>query len=295
MDKATLKTLAYSDIFDYPLKAWEIHKWLIGKKASLRQVESVLARLIQSSKLKAQKGFYFLPGRNSIVSKRLIRKKQSLNYLRQIKLIAQLFKLIPWVKLVGISGSLAMENSNKKDDIDLFVITLRNRLWLTRILLLFLVDFLGKRRKRGENLKKIAGKICINTLLSEDSLAQKDKNIYLAHEVLQMKILWQRNGIYSKYLSENEWVFKFLPNWHSGDGFKIQDLRFKKIHKSSIINHKSFFDLLENLARWFQLRYMGRPKGMEKISETALYFHPEDKGPKILDLYKRKLKRLKIA
>lgn len=295
MEEAILKTLAYGDIFDYPLKAWEIHKWLIGKKASLRQVEKTLKKLYQVSRIKYQGGYYFLPKRETLVRKRLERQRQSERYLFQSKFIAQLFKLIPWVKLMGISGSLAMENSTKKDDIDLFIITLKDRLWLTRILLLGVVDLLGRRRKRGDKLTKIAGKICINTLLSEDSLAQKDKNIYLAHEVLQMKVLWQRIGIYQKYLEDNSWAFKYLPNWRSGDRFKIQDLRFKRRnHQSSIINHKSFFDLLENLAKWFQLKIMGKPNGVEKISDTALYFHPEDKGPKILDLYQRKLKGLRL-
>lgn len=295
MEKAILKTLAYSDLFDYPLKAWEIHKWLISKKGSLRQVERVLKSLSQKSKIKSQKGWYFLPGKNTLISKRLIRRKQSLNYLRQIKLIAQLFRLIPWVKLVGVSGSLAMENSSQKDDIDLFIITSRNRLWLTRILLLGVVDFLGKRRKRGENFSKIAGKICINTLLSEDSLAQQDKNIYLAHEVLQMKVLWQRDGMYTKYLSDNEWVFKYLPNWATSTGimYHVSSIKGKK-HNTYYIIHTAI-NLLENLARWFQLKYMGKPQGMERITETALYFHPEDQGLRILNLYQKRLKKLEIT
>src|SRR5262245_34090416 len=48
MESAILKTLIYADIFDYPLKAWEIHKWLISKKkCELSEVEESLRRLVK--------------------------------------------------------------------------------------------------------------------------------------------------------------------------------------------------------------------------------------------------------
>lgn len=290
MEKAILKTLAYANIFDYPLNIFEVHRWLIGRKATLRQMEAALGGLVKSEKCKVQSGYYVLPMRDGMVAKRQRRKKQSGWYLKKAKVLTPVLKLIPWIKLVGVSGGLAMENAEKRDDIDLFIITAKNRLWLSRILALGLLSLTGQRRKAGETGRKIVGKLCVNILLEEDRLGQKSKDIYLAHEVLQMKVLWQRDGIYGKYLSDNNWAFKFLPNWTTQERLKINDL--KNIHKSSIINHKSILDWIEDLAKKFQLIIMGSPKGMERIEDGALYFHPNDIRQKILKEYANRIKTI---
>src|SRR3990167_8778923 len=100
MEKAILKTLIYGDIFDYPLKVYEIHKWLIGKKANLRQVEKALEILIVKGKVKKVKGYYVLPKRKELVNKRKRREKQSKAYFRKAKLLALILKIVPWIKLV---------------------------------------------------------------------------------------------------------------------------------------------------------------------------------------------------
>ena len=293
MEKAVLKTLTYSNIFDYPLKAYEIHKWLIGRKTTLRQVEIVLKRLDEKRKTKNEKGYYSLLRREGLATKRIKRAKQSLVYIRKVRIISYLLKIIPWIKLVGISGGLSMENTDKNDDIDLFLITSKRKLWITRFLILTILTLIGQRRKPNHNIKEIAGKICCNILTTEDNLEQKRKDIYTAHEVLQMKILWQRENVYSKYLLDNQWAFKFLPNWVSSERLMIKDERLKRRnHQSLILNHKSIFDRIEYLVKGFQLKIMQKPKGMERIEEGVLYFHPNDIRDKILKEYEQKVNTL---
>lgn len=270
MERAILKTLVYADIFNYPLTLREIHKWLIGKKVELRQIKM------------GQRQYYCLPGREKIIKIRKQRTKQSKIYFKKAKIISWIFKIIPWIKLVGISGGLAMENASKKDDIDLFVITAKNRLWITRFLVLGLLSLIGQRRKRDDLPSKVAGKLCINTLLEEDRLEQANKDIYLAHEVLQMKVLWQRDGVYSKYLEDNSWVFKFLPNWTT----QVQSEKFKVQSDNAKFN---FFDKIENIAKKIQLKIMKKPKGLERIENGALYFHPKDCRKEILAKFKLKI------
>lgn len=292
MERAIIKTLVYTDIFDYPLKVYEIHKWLIGEKASLYQVEKALERLSQKSRVKSRKDYYFLIGRDNLVQKRLKRQKISSQFLLKTKLLTFILKIIPWIKLVGVSGGLAMENADKKGDIDLVIITAKKRLWLTRILTIFILDLLGIRRKVNMNPKKVGGKLCINLILEEDRLEQTSKNIYVAHEVLQMKVLWQREGIYKKYLLDNLWVFKFLPNW-VGNGIMNHELRIKpKKHDSKFSIFNSILNVFERLAKWLQLKIMKKPQGRERIEEGAVYFHPNDYGPRVISEYRKKVKGL---
>lgn len=288
MEKAILKTLIYADIFDYPLKAWEIHKWLIGKKSTLFQVEKALAGKKIGKKIKAKAGYYFLNRRVGTVSKRISRAKSSKRHLIQVKWVAQTLKIVPWVKLVGVSGSLAMDNSDGSSDIDLFVITQKNRLWLSRIFLLAIFGFLGKRRKREEDETESAGKFCLNLLMDEDHLGISKGDIYLSHEILQMRVIWQRDEIYSKFLEENSWVFKFLPNWTSN----VRQNLGKKIRSRKVISQNELINLLEEVIRWLQLRYMGEIKGQEIISKGVVFFHPKNKNEYVINKYKQVVSRL---
>lgn len=280
MEKAILKTLIYADIFDYPLTVFEIHKWLIGRKAQLREMKQVLDRLVKSYKVQVKSEYYVLFGRDELVAKRRRRKKQSEWYLKKAKALTTILKLIPWIKLVGVSGGLAMENADKVDDIDLILITNKKRLWISRFLALVLLSFTGQRRKVGESEHKTSGKLCLNILLEDSRLEQGSKDIFVAHEVLQMKVLWERGGIYGKYLEDNSWAFKFLPNWVGNSWEKA---------KQSEDSPSTIFNVLENLAKKFQLKIMQEPKGMERIEDGALYFHPSDIRKEILVKYKKTL------
>ena len=105
--------------------------------------------------------------------------------------------------------------------------------------------------------------------------------------------LWQRDNVYSKYLEVNDWVFKMLPNWVGSSNVqgKMYNVKLKKNNSTFyIINYT--FDILEDFARWIQLKLMSKPKGMEKITDTALYFHPINKEKEILNKYNAKIKRI---
>lgn len=292
MERAVLKTLAYADIFDYPLKAWEIHKWLIGKSLSLRQVEKVLEKLKQKKLINNQNEFYFLSKRAVLVSKRLIRQQQSEKLISQAKLISIILKYLPGIKLIGISGALAMNNAQVDDDIDLFVITSKNRLWLIRLLTLALFTLIIKRRRPNDSRQQAAGKFCLNTILEDNQLSQQKQDIYIAHEVLQMQVLWQKDDAYTSFLFANQWVFQFLPNWIGREYVSFcrrRESRPQSKHSKSVILSK-----LNNYAEKLQRNYMSPVQGSERISQGAVYFHPQDYHQKVLSCYKQILLRLDI-
>lgn len=284
MEKAALKTLIYADFFDFPLKAWEIQKWLIEKPLGLQDVEKTLNRLSKKSRVQSKNSYYFLRGREKIMGIRLRKEKISNKYLKKAKFVAEIFKIIPWVKLVGISGGLALGNAGKSDDIDFFVVTSKDRLWLCRLLMLGILSALGIRRKSSDKIRSAAGKICLNLILEEDVLEQEKKDLYTAHEVLQMKPLWQRDGVYDRYLDVNSWVFKYLPSWGTSSKYQVASRKGKK-------NFTTLSNVLEVIAKKCQLNLMSKPKGVEKITNGAVYFHPIDYGKMVLQNYKKKVKR----
>jgi len=73
-ERAILKTLLYSSLFGYPLKEEEIYKFLItDKKIEKTELHKALEKL--KPKVKSNKEFYFLLGKEKLVEKRKNREK----------------------------------------------------------------------------------------------------------------------------------------------------------------------------------------------------------------------------
>lgn len=289
LQKAILRTVAYSDVFDYAPKGWEIHKWLINYKTNLHDVERGLKQLVEKGLLVSKNDLYALDGRSSLFKIRKTREENSAEFLKTAHQVSTFLKLIPWIKMVGVSGGLARKNVDWTDDIDLFIVTEKYRIWSVRLLTLLILSVLGIRRKSSQNSQNAAGRICVNLLLEEDRLIQDNRSIYIAHEVLQMAPLWQKANIYTKYLSDNEWALDMLPNWTSSVGFYRPD------HQLLGDDSSHWWDYLEILSRAFQLKIMSPIRGSERVEQGALYFHPINYEEKVLDSYHKKLGKIGLS
>lgn len=296
LDKAILRTLQYADIFNYCLTAEEIHCYLIADKlfrpTSFSAVKSGLNQLAKEKHfLFTEKNFYFLKGRRRLVALR--RQKQKENQRKQeiAAKISRWFKLIPWIKMVGLTGSLAMDNAAPEDDLDFLIVTAGSRLWLTRFFLVCLTEILRVRRKPSVSSTLPSdiwqNKVCLNMFLDEDNLAipAGERNLYTAHEVCQVKLLWDKEDTYKKFLEENRWVKKFLINFLESKRLKNNDIKRKKQDIFDI-----FFNFLEKIAFKFQLLYMKPRKTIEKVEAGRVLFHPQDCSGWVLKEYYNRVK-----
>ncbi|MFZ5365795.1 MAG: hypothetical protein ACOZBZ_00700 [Patescibacteria group bacterium] len=300
MKKAILSTLAYGDIFNYPLTKEEIWKWLIWEERRAkregrreREFNHWFEFVLNSCQIRVTQGFYHLPDRENIVKLRKKREAWSQQKLKLAEKVAGILREIPWIKMTGITGALAMKNSQENDDIDLLIITSRNRLWLTRFLTVFLVELFSKRRHPQD--LEVKDKICLNMFLDEDHLAvpEKERDLFSAHEVLQLKPIWSRDNLYERFLRENAWVEKYLPN---GIDIKNQKLNIKNIYRiSKLFSFLIFlcnFTFFERLSKKFQLWYMRDRRTTEKISDGIIRFHPQDARIWVLKEYRKRLKKI---
>jgi predicted nucleotidyltransferase len=216
MEQVVLQTLCYHNIFDYPLTLKELHRFLIAKaeyRSSLNELQFAVQKLIRRRKIKESDGFYFLRGREVIVETRKERQRYSQEKSKIGRRVACWLRFIPTIKMVALTGAVAMNNAKESDDIDFLVVVGANRLWLTRVLAVLLIELLGRRRKPGEI--DVKDKICLNIFLDEKHLAlsKKKRNLFVAHEIAQMKPFWQKDNTYQKFIEANRWLKKFLPNW----------------------------------------------------------------------------------
>jgi predicted nucleotidyltransferase len=236
---------------------------------SLEEIHTFLSIKVAKEKLRQEFEKYTYPQYSKFLKKKVERKRYSLKKIKKISLFLKLISLFPSIKLIGLSGSMAMMNAKEGDDIDIFVITAKDRLWAGRLICLAIAELLGLRRKRRERRAK--DKVCLNLFFDEKELEVPDnkKTKYIAHEILQMKPMINKDQIYERFLSANRWVVKIFPNAFMGK------IRSKKgILKSG--ERKKLFDLFENSLKRIQLKSINKHKTNEIISDTQLWFFPND-------------------
>ena len=200
--RAIARTLAYADLFDYPLDGIEVHRYLIGEAASPEEVDRALEQDGSLAAYIERTGDKFhLSGRASTVEMRRSREASSAELWRRARAYGQWVARLPLVRFVGVTGALAMSNAERRADIDLFVLTHPGRLWLCRLLVLAVVRVAALR---GDTL-------CPNFLLSTAELSLRERNLFTAHEIAQMVPL-RPTKWYARFMDANQWAFDFLPN-----------------------------------------------------------------------------------
>ena len=276
IQKSIIKTLCYSDVFDYPLRKRELWKFLnIRGGIYKKNFENTLNQMVIRFMVGEKNGFYFLNGRNKIVKIRLARSKISIVKLKIAKKAAKLLFFIPTIKLIGISGSLSLKNAKLADDIDFFIITKSDCLWITRFLvnvLLLLARFKRSAKdSRGTNL------ICPNLFMSEDKLLlpAERQNLFSAREISQVLVLLDRENMYQRFLSANKWINKLLMNVQIS----------AKMNKFTIGTNK-ITNFVDGVFYAFQFLYMSNKITGEEVKRKVAYFHPQDKAKIILKIYK---------
>src|SRR4029077_13841543 len=121
--RAIVGTLIDADLFDHALTRGEIHRYLIGQAASAAEV---VAMLEDGAELRfdiAQTDDRFhLPGRHRLAKIRRERAAASAGLWPVAKRYGASIARLPLVRLVGVTGALAMNNARPHDDIDLFIL-----------------------------------------------------------------------------------------------------------------------------------------------------------------------------
>jgi predicted nucleotidyltransferase len=132
LQRAIILTLLYSDLFDYPLTAAEIRRYLPADCPPSDAWDRALTPLIGQWVTRAD-DYFVLAGRGSIVETRRERHAQGARLWRWAERYAAWMGRVPFVRMVGVCGSLAAGNATADADVDVFIITAKNRLWTVQV------------------------------------------------------------------------------------------------------------------------------------------------------------------
>jgi hypothetical protein len=279
-DRAIQRTLAYSSIFNYPMSEHQLYTFLITKKDfEYDFFKKSLRRLVKGDNVKAKNGKYYSPGIRPVSWK--LRRKYSQDLIKESQKAIKYLSKIPWIKMIGITGAVATHNASKDDDIDIFIITEKNRLWISR----FFVFLILKAINKYGHGKKDARKFCCNLWCDESAMkwGKAKQNIYVARELLNVLPIYDKDDTYLKFLNENDWVFKHYNN------FKIQ---LPKKYSKRTFNNSKVINSLENFLRKLQLDYMKSKKTTEITTKNFIHFNKHDHSKEILSNYKELLEKL---
>lgn len=202
---AAYACVSYFQIFGYPPKIEEIHKYC-DVIIDLAELETVLNDLSYLGYLQSEGPYYSTSTsiRNQ-VSKRIDSEKRFEKKLKTIKRYARFVAAFPYIECVGISGSCSRGLFEVDGDVDYFVITTPGRLWVCRtILMLFKKVFLLNSKKY----------FCLNYFVDSTALRIPDENIFVAHEIKSMAPV-NNQLLFDQFLDANLWTKQFLPNHSS--------------------------------------------------------------------------------
>lgn len=301
MEKAVLKSIRYFAQFDYAPTASEVYTFL-EKRVVRATFDRKLAEMVKKgivvekrfkksllpdTKPTLESYFLNLKSQNRYTlgeyqsSLKTQKKKLEIGY-GKLDIARTYITILGWfsqIRLVGISGSVSMLNATETDDVDLFIVTRKRRLWTGRFLAILLAQIMGVRRRRHQSYAP--DKVCLNLFFDEQNLKipAKKRNLYVAHEVLQMKPVINQDNTYLIYLDANKWVFDIFPNAH----FVIPALSRNLYRSRTKFGMTLFEDLMESVLKKLQLFLIHRHRTTELISDTQLWFHPDD--------YEKKLKK----
>ncbi len=304
LTKNIIATLAYYDVMGYPLTAFEVWKHFlaveneVGREAvTLSAVSEAITMLVKDGRIRQDRGFYFLPDRNGLVEQRLSEGKVSVARLKRVRRLAGFLRFLPFVRMIGATGSLAMEKGEKDSDWDLLIVLRKDFIFTGRAIVTLFLQCIGKRRHG----RKTKNRACLNYFLTDESLEIGTKDLYSAHEYRFLIPLfgWET---YRKFEMTNRWIVRFQPQFSLTEKpsfFLVADSRLAA-------GCRSFFEwvfghifLERHLRSWQQKKIWRNPLSKLEASyieatDRALIFLPKPRGPRTFVAFRDRLADLRL-
>ena len=289
-----LKVLAYFDLFSYPLSFGEIRFFLDRETHGSCLVEG-LDSLVAEKRLFKVGRFYSLRNDPQLALRRDKGNQHADELLLIADKISRFLYQFPYVRGIGISGSLSKHYADEDADIDYFVITRRNRLWIARTLM--------HLYKKWSFIRGRQHWYCMNYFIDEEALEIKEKNIFTATELITLLPACGNGGLV-RFFDANDWVTSFLPQYKNRPSQTPPNppAGFWKRNLEKVLNGRAgdrlddFFCRLTS-TRWNKKEKRGAldGKGQPMSLHTGKHFSRPNPGmlqKRILDAYTDKLKGL---
>lgn len=233
-----LATVNLAHQFDSAFTPEQVHRYL-RVKTSRENFDKTLTQLQLENRIFENHSALFTKDLCEIYRQK---KRWSRALFSRHRPVLWLLSRMPWVNYISLTGANAFESCQRRDDIDLFLITAKNRLWICYALLVIFSKLLHKR-----------GILCLNYLVDENNLQILQCNYFTAVQILQMLPLCQ-NDLGEQLIRQNDWIFDFLPNAQPrlflDQFYTVKNGKYRKSMKKN--------GLLNRLNNWIFQKYARR-------------------------------------
>ena len=171
------KVYQVSSYLDFPFTANEVADYFLpAMNISGSQLQQLLT-LKRFADIPFQaSGGYLLTHHGQSLLERVERERMSSAKLNSAKNFAAILsKGIPFIETIAVTGSVAYGSAEKWDDIDLFIVTKRKRLWISALMMLVYVRLTKLFRLRPAHLSQF----CLSYVHDELGIAgEESRNMY---------------------------------------------------------------------------------------------------------------------
>lgn len=284
--------MAYFDLFNYPVSAEEI-LFFLDQEVPASELDRVLEILTTGKYLFRLGSFYSLRDDPGAAERRIKGNRHADELLVIADRVSRFLYQFPYVRGVGISGSLSKHYADENADIDYFIITRANRLWIART---FMHLF-----KKWSFLTGKQHWYCMNYYVDEEALEIEEKNIFTATELITLLPACGNGGLV-KFFHANSWVAAYFPRYRGRkrEAAIYPPPTFLKRVLEKLFDNRAgdrLDDFLRHLTsrRWKNKEERGvlNDKGNKMSLKTGKHFsrpNPEGLQQKILTIYSNRLR-----
>ncbi|OSZ82480.1 hypothetical protein CAP35_04205 [Chitinophagaceae bacterium IBVUCB1] len=201
--KAIINTLNYFFVFRHPLLPDEIHKFS-SISLSHKLLLNELTTAVDCGLIFEYNGYYMPAYKPEYVAEREAGAVRARLLMKEAYKSAAIIANFPFVSSVCISGSLSKGYAAEKSDIDLFIITEKNRLWICRTLL--------HLYKKMTFLQGKEHSFCMNYFIDESRMCIDEQNIFTATELATLIPAYNEEKHRELLQANKGWLVNVLPN-----------------------------------------------------------------------------------
>ena len=211
IDQSIIATLAFYETKGCGRTVDQLLPYLVDCTATRAKLERALDRLVESGRVLRVGDDYGLSAESAA---RAADAGQWVDRKRPIAAkIARVMERVPFVRMVALTQSVAMETARESSDVDVFTIAASNRLWTARFLALAKLKRMGLAKRKGGS----ADHGCFGFWVDESALSLSrvaiDSDIYLSFWLAHAVPLVNKNKTYERFVSKNNRLLSHFPNW----------------------------------------------------------------------------------
>lgn len=187
-------------------------------------------------------------------------------------------RLLPFVKMIGLNGSMVTGTMQVESDIDFYIVTSPKRLYTVRLLSVVLIHLTGWRRYDN----KVRGRICLNRFATTDLLEITPHHTYHARVFSRLAPLYAEKTVYENYCQKNEWMYDFGFPLYQAEVQPIASTGWRGVRVliEYILGGWAGDKLEERLAKWQQSRINRDPRTRADgskvvVGQNELCLHPQ--------------------